>query len=567
MSKKDISRRSFLTGSAVTLAGAAAVGVTGCASPQASTSGSGSDAGITWDYETDFVQVGTGTSFVTTFMLDNIGADYLVVEARNVYGGTMALSGCGCWVPRNHLMDEEGFVDLSIDEITQYVHECDLFKNVDDNLLPDYLVNAPVAYKYFRDTLDIHTTYSVIPDYYNNEKGEFTGRRKLNFCMPDDPSIQGTSYFGEVIQPRLDAGNFNDKILYETTAEKLISDDNGAVIGITCKTSSGTINIKANKGVLLSTGGFDWNPEMRKEFLRFPIFASNNVKENNGSGHRMCKEVGASFGNMGSVWGLPFYVQDTSFTIDQQETILGTGWDWFYWRGQANSIIVNREGRRFTNEQASYPSTYFNYFEYDIRTSIWRNLPAVQIFDSAYVANIGWPTAATEQADWISGPFNTLEEVAAHWNLDPAGLVDEVARFNAYCDAGEDTQFHRGKWPWDEWVATLRAGGSGVKDATTAVAPQNLKNSSLGPVSTPPYYAVQIVPGCCGTCGGPKINPDAQILNDLGEPIPGLYGTGNLVAAVFGSGYPGSGGTEGPGCYYAFRAVNHAYELDLTKPV
>ena len=57
---------------------------------------------------------------------------------------------------------------------------------------------------------------------------------------------------------------------------------------------------------------------------------------------------------MGSVWGLPFFAQDPGFSTAQIEQILNTGWDWFYWRGQAHSIIVNREGHRFTNEQASY---------------------------------------------------------------------------------------------------------------------------------------------------------------------------------------------------------------------
>ncbi len=556
-----LDRRGFLKSAA--LVGGMAAGAGGLSATGAFAEEPGSDEGaqkeMTWDRETDFVIVGTGTAFVGTFMLDRIGADYLIVEARGVYGGTMALSGCGCWVPRNHLMDEEGFEDLSLEELEQYVHECDLFGNVDDDLLPDYLVNAPVAFKYFADELDIHTCYSNIPDYYNNEKGEFTGRRKLNFCDPNDTSIQGTVYFPQVIQPRLDAGNFADKILYETTAEKLITDATGTVIGLTCSTVDGQVNIKANKGVLLATGGFDWNESMRKEFLRFPIFATNNVEENNGSGHRMAHEVGAVFGNMGSVWGLPFFVQDTSFDIKGENHFVNTGWDWFSWRGQSHSIIVNRDGKRFTNEQASYPSTYFNYFEYDIRTSVWRNLPATFVFDSDYILTTGWPTSAEEQPEWVGGPYETLDELAEAWDIDPEGLKAEVETFNTYCDTGKDPQFDRGGWPWDDWCAALRPNAS--------AEPVELANASLGPIATPPFYACQIVPGCCGTCGGPKINVDAQMLDINGNPIPGLYGAGNLVANVFGSGYPGSGGTEGPGCYYTFRAINHAYGLGLTQEV
>ena len=121
-----------------------------------------------------------------------------------------------------------------------------------------------------------------------------------------------------------------------------------------CTGPEGPVAIKAEKGVLLATDGFDWSPKMRKEHLHFPIFATNAVETCNCSGHRMARAAGADFGNMGSVWGLPFFAQDPGFSTAQIEQILNTGWDWFYWRGQAYSIIVNREGRRFTNEQASY---------------------------------------------------------------------------------------------------------------------------------------------------------------------------------------------------------------------
>lgn len=544
----ELNRRNFLKSAAVATGAAAVAGTAAVAHAD--------EAPVAWDYETDFVVVGTGTAFIAPFMLEKIGANYLIVEARGVFGGTMALSGCGCWVPRNHLMDEEGFVDLSLEELNQYVHECDLFGNVDDALLPDYLVNAPVAFKYFADELDIFTCYSNIPDYYNNEKGEFTGRRKLNFSAAHaDPAIQGLSYFPQVIQPRIEDPLYDQHILYNTTGKKLVTDEAGAVIGITCETADGDINIKAAKGVLLATGGFDWNPKMRKEFLRFPIFGTNNVHNNNGSGHRMAQEVGADFGNMGSVWGLPFFAGQ-EFDINQLDEVVNTNWDWFYWRGQPHSIIVNKDGKRFTNEQASYPSTYFNYFEYDIRTSVWRNLPATFIFDNNYATKVGWPQSTPEQPEWVKGPYNTLEELAADWGIDPAGLAAEVEVFNGYCAAGEDPQFARGLWPWDNWCGSLW--GDAFAD---------LPNNSLGPIEQAPFYACQIVPGCCGTCGGPKINPDAQILDIDGNPIPGLYGAGNLVANVFGSGYPGSGGTEGPGCYYTFRAIHHAYGLGLTKEV
>ena len=556
----ELDRRDFLkTAGAVAVAGAAATPALAAEAAQEPE----------WNAEVEFLVVGTGCAFFVPFMLEKIGANWLAVEARGVYGGTMAMSGAGCWVPRNHLMDEEGYVDLEIDEIKEYVHECDLFGNVDDYLLDDYLVNCPVAFKYMADEIDVATCYSNIPDYYNREKGEFTGRRKLDFCPAGDPSVQGSAYFNQVIFPRVAEEPYASKILYNTTAEKLVTDESGAVIGVMCTGPEGPCCIKTTKGVLLDTGGFDWNPQMRKEYLRFPIFASNAVETDNGSGHRMAREVGADFGNMGCVWGLPFFAMDKDYSTAQHWDIMNQGWDWFFWRGQANSIIVNREGRRFTNEQATYPATYFNYFEYDIRTNIWRNLPATFIFDSDYIENIGWPQGVPEQPEWISGPYETLEELAEDWGIDPEGLVDEVAIFNGYCEVGKDPQFDRGGWPWDQWVAELRISPYRFPDFREEWEPlrTDLANTSLGPIAKAPFYACQIVPGCCGTCGGPKINRDAQILDAEGNPIPGLYGAGNLVANVFGSGYPGSGATEGPGCYYSWRAVNHAFGLGLTKEV
>ncbi len=98
------------------------------------------------------------------------------------------------------------------------------------------------------------------------------------------------------------------EVMTETAGKKLVTNASGEVIGITAEGVNGTMNIKAKKGVILGTGGFDYNKEMANAYLRGPILASNAVTTNTGDGHLMAMELGADLRNMNSCWGTSHFI-------------------------------------------------------------------------------------------------------------------------------------------------------------------------------------------------------------------------------------------------------------------
>ena len=108
-----------------------------------------------------------------------------------------------------------------------------------------------------------------------------------------------------------------------------------------------------------------------------------------------------------------------------------------------------------------------------------------------------------------------------------------------------DLDFERGEWLYDQYMGDTERFGL-------------TRESNLGSITQPPFYALQIHPGAIGTKGGPKTDKDAQVLNVRGEVIAGLYAIGNTMASVAGPGYWGPGGTIGPGMTFGYRAGIHA---------
>ncbi|MBU6208227.1 MAG: FAD-binding protein, partial [Alphaproteobacteria bacterium] len=142
---------------------------------------------------------------------------------------------------------------------------------------------------------------------------------------------------------------------------------------------------------------------------------------------------------------------------------------------------------------------------------------------------------------------NSLEELAQKEGIDQAGLVATVARFNALVRKGHDDDFNRGDNTYDNFY---------MWGDTDFDPPYR----TLGVIDQGPYYAVKMESGALGTCGGPRTNGDAQVLDWQDNPIPGLYAAGNVMAAVLGGGYGGAGGTLGPGMTFGYIAGKHLGE-------
>ena len=94
--------------------------------------------------------------------------------------------------------------------------------------------------------------------------------------------------------------------------------------------------------------------------------------------------------------------------------------------------------------------------------------------------------------------------------------------------------------------------------------PDHRPNVNLGPIETAPFYAIAVLPTPLGTALGLRTNPDAQVLDAAGEPIPGLYACGNDAGSVMASEYPGAGCQVGAGLTFGYVAARHAAAKEIS---
>lgn len=553
-SQQTIDRRSFLKGSALLGGAAAVMGLAGCAAPASGAADLASTGVLPeWDEEFDFVVVGGGCASYAAALAANNGASTLLVDKGDTYGGTTAFSGNGMWVPGSWLMAEaakenpdiDPDTEASIPEIVEYALACDAYGTADPELVTDYVTHISSVLKKFGEEMGVEYIMGPLADYYGLPGAKFG--RQVSFAK--DGAMTAGNTFAQITDPLIKQTGV--EVRTKTPATKLYRDETGAVVGLQVETGSKTSNIKANKGVLLNTGGFDHNAEMVATYLRGPILGSNAVLTNTGDGHKMGAAIGAELGNMACVWGTPFYITADDAPISENLV------DWFTWRGGDHSIIVNKYGKRFGDETSSYPSTNLTYYQYSTRTYELENIPAFHIGDQSFVAMYGYPGVAAEETNATQGAqaeglpewvktYDNLEELARDNGIDPDGLAAEVERWNAFCEEGADGDFNRpsSNWPFGIFF------------------PHDEANPCMGKIEQPPFFCAKIGPGTCGTSGGLKVNADAQVIDVNGEIIPGLYASGNCSCGYFGAAYPGPGSTVGAGVYRALRAANHAIGLD-----
>jgi len=263
-----------------------------------------------------------------------------------------------------------------------------------------------------------------------------------------------------------------------------------------------------------------------------------SVKSNTGDGLRMAMRAGASLGCMPEAWWVP--------VIEVPKEGFGTvAWQVNGERTRPHCIMVNRDGKRFTNEAANYNALGEAFHVMDVTRYQYVNHPAWMLFDQSYLSRYGLAghTAAMPTPPWMK-EAPTLESLAAAVEIPEAALVDTVRRWNAQVSAGHDDDFRRGDGVHDRYWGDPSFGDD--------------VRSTLGPIDSPPFYAVQVHSGALGTKGGPRTDGDARVLDLDGEPIPGLYAAGNVMASVMGMTYGGAGGTLGPGMVFGFLAGRHA---------
>lgn len=532
--------------------------------------------------EIDVIVLGTGAAGMTAAIAAReAGASVALLERGERVGGTSAVSGGVIWVPDNPRQRAAGMAD-SADDAHAYFRALD-HGDVVDETLRAFLAKGPEALGFLetQDALSV-SLLEGYPDYYLDRPGaKPEGGRALDhdlFSFRALGNWAGRIYAGDEIKPMMlretALGGGSGKVDPQELQRRIANDergfgqamvgrllaacldrgieplfgvditrlllDEGRVVGAAGSRAGECFELRGG-AVVLATGGFEWDRELRQAFLRGPIDAPASPPTAQGRGLRLAMRAGARLGNMTSAWWAPTLAPPASRWADggQRASPL------LIERTVPHSIMVNRKGRRFCNEAANYSALAGAFHRFDPQTYDYENLPAWLIFDGQfrerYPLDAIMPGAALP-ADWVS-VADTLAGLAEAIGVPAQALQATVARFNAFAATGEDPDFARGASVYDRFYGDRERAGA---------------FATLGALERPPYHAVRVHMGVLGTNGGPQTDEQARILDHDNRPIPGLYGAGNVIASPTGGVYAGAGGTLGPAITFGYIAGRSA---------
>jgi succinate dehydrogenase/fumarate reductase flavoprotein subunit len=286
--------------------------------------------------------------------------------------------------------------------------------------------------------------------------------------------------------------------------------------------------------VVLACGGFERDEGLVRALLRGPMLAPAGVPTNRGDGLRMAQAAGASMGNLSEAWWAPA-MRVPGETIDgcaMFRVVLTE-------RARPGSVIVDSRGRRFADEAQNYNDFGRSLHEFDPAAMAFPRVPAWMVFDSRYRSSysVGPLRRRSPDADWLARGAD-VGALAARIGVPADALEQTLERFNELARGGSDADFGRGDYAYDRFMGDSRCA-----------------NPVLATIEEPPFYALELLPGCLGTKGGPRTDSHGRVLGaDAATPLDGLYAAGNAAASPFGFAYPGAGGTIGPALVFGHRA-------------
>ena len=212
-----------------------------------------------------------------------------------------------------------------------------------------------------------------------------------------------------------------------TPAIKLLTDGDG-VKGVQVEEDGEYIEIEALKGVIIATGGFEWNRELVTTFLRGPMNAPAGSPENTGDGLQMAMNVGAKLGNMRNAWWVPVVKVPGEMQYGHESVRLI-----LLERTRPHSFMINQYGKRFTNEAGNYNAMGGVFHAFDPQKFEYPNNPCWLIFDHKHKLSYdvaGCP-AGDNAPDWML-KAETVEELASLISVDSDTFASTFERFNEF---------------------------------------------------------------------------------------------------------------------------------------
>ncbi|MFJ1972962.1 3-oxosteroid 1-dehydrogenase [Streptomyces sp. NPDC087903] len=578
MTSESPSRRRVLTG-----AGAAGLALAAGTHPSARAA----DLPLLGTY--DVVVIGSGAAGMTAALTAaKQGLSCVVVEKAATFGGSAARSGAGIWIPNNPVLLAAGVPDTPA-KAAAYLAAVvgsdvpavrqQAFLAHGPAMISFVMANSPLRFRWMEGYSDYYPELpgglpggrSIEPDqldgnvlgaelarlnppYLAVPAGMVVFSADYKWLALSAVSVKGAAVATECLARGTKAALLGQKPL--TMGQSLaaglraglrsagvpvwlntpltdLHTEAGTVTGAVVTRDGAAGLVRARRGVVVGSGGFEHNAAMRAQYQQQPIGTEWTVgaRENTGDGIRAGQRLGAGLALMEDAWwGPAIPLPGDPYFCLAERTLPG-------------GLLVNQAGARFVNEAAPYSDVVHTMYE---RNPTAPDIPAWLIVDQNYrnrylfkdvaptfVLPDDWYTSGAAHKAW------TLDALATSIGVPATALRTTVDRFNSLARSGKDTDFHRGDSAYDHYYTD----------------PSVLPNSCLAPLWLPPYHAFRIVPGDLGTKGGLRTDARARVLRADGSAIPGLYAAGNASAAVMGHSYAGAGSTIGPAMTFGYIAA------------
>ena len=549
--------------------------------------------------EFDFVVAGSGAAGMTAALAAKLnGLRALVIEKTEYFGGSTARSGGGVWAPQNSVLTAR--VRDTAEEASAYLAH--VAPDAPVSLRQAFLEHAPAMLDLV--TANTPVRFDWVPnyaDYYPEAPGGRKGGRSIEPQLLDGRILGaelarlrppylpapahitvtqanyrwmslGTTHpraltttarvtgrmvisrirhrqllsMGQALAAGLRQGLVTAQVpVWLNTPMTGLTTADGRVTGVTVTRDGQPVVIRARRGVLLATGGFERNDEMRSRYQRAPVATQWTVGSpgNTGDGILAGQDAGGVLELMDEAWWGPSIPLASGPVFCLAE------------RSLPGSIFVNGAGERFVNEAAPYVDVV--HVMYDKHTDENPHIPCWMITDQRYrnrYVFTGIPPRRPLPRRWLKSQVvvkaDSLADLAGQIGVPADVLAKTVQKFNEFARAGKDADFGRGDSAYDHYYGD----------------PNCKPNPNLAPLTTPPYYAIKIVPGDLGTKGGLRTDEHARVVRQDGSVIAGLYAAGNTSAMVMGRSYAGPGATIGPAMTFGYLAALHAAGEDRATP-
>lgn len=283
------------------------------------------------------------------------------------------------------------------------------------------------------------------------------------------------------------------------------------IAGVVAEAGGKTVRIAA-RAVILSCGGFAWDPEMMRQYYGVPLPAASPPGRNTGDGIRMAQDAGAD------LWHMTATSSTLAYKVPELDAALPCEIP------DPGFIMVDQRGRRYASETdlETHSFTHPMLVQDSVEGHFLR-IPSYIVVDettrlagrlatTGLGANRHYPWSEDNSVEiergWVL-KADTLEELAQKLGIPEAQLLSTVAEYNAACDGEKADSFGRSR-------------------------------SLMRPIRQGPFYGAAVYPALLNTQGGPRRDAECQVLRPDGSPIRGLYSAGEL-GSIWTRLYPGGG--------------------------